>query len=266
MAGEEGALTDKQKASITALVEEYKSKVLQIIALDAEVSRWSASYVVALVVGVGWVITNQEKNKGITGFLVTEAGINWGNCLLLLFLSSINCLYILWLAIKGVQTQQLYFYLHVVVGRQVSELTNVCFNKFETWRRSPVFSKRRPGGLDWRRTVYYAAMPLIAIPVSFACLFLYFSLILRYQTLDRPRLQNLDVIFTNLFFAFVIGLHVVVFVVSISTPLFGRKWRKTALADFQDKSPSGLAEFVTEPQRHEPPPTGDAKQEMEESK
>lgn len=132
-----------EKSAVAALGEEYKARMTQILALDLEVHRWSASYLVALVVGIGWAL-GSDKIKSLSNLFIDDSGgAKYDNCYLILSIATVNALYILWMALKGFQTQQLYLYLYSVTGKQISGLISKDYNSYEVWRRSDVFCSKK---------------------------------------------------------------------------------------------------------------------------
>lgn len=232
---------ERMKSAVTALVEEYKAKITQVIGLDAEVSRWSASYIVALVVGIFWLLGN-DKQKTVESlfFVASTRTPDYPNSFLLLFIVIISCLYILWLTMKSYQIQQIYYYLHAVTSKQVSEMTGVSFNKYELYLRSSKFSK--DGGLDRRRIFYYAAMVILPLTVSASIIVMYMIFILLRQTWEVFYAQKAIVIASNVLFGLVIVLHFCVGWFAYSTTRFGSNWKAAAQEEL-----SSIQRFLSTP-------------------
>jgi len=238
---------EREKSAVAALVEEYKARLSQIIAFDNEINRWSASYIIALVVGIGWTLSSQNI-KTLSGlFLEDSRAPNFNNCYFMLSLAVINALYILWLTIKGYQAQQLHFYLHTVTGKQIRNLIDEPYNSFEIWRRSTLFcSKRREGKLDWRRTFFYLAFTLLPFGVSFSVLWMYGQFVWNNNAIEIVSNGSHLSILLNVIYVFVIVFHIVVAYVAISTSSFNKFWEKTAKIELIDESRRSVAPYVLE--------------------
>ena len=205
-------ITDREKTAVTSLLEEYKARWQHLLNLDNEVNKWSASYVIALVLGISWIL-NSDKIKGLDDLFSTR---NYDNSYFVLSLAVVNAAYMLSLAFKGYQIQQICYYLHTVVGEDVIRITGVSFNTWEVWRRSAVFcSPRRIGKSEWRRSVYYPIVTLMPFAVSFSILYMYVRFAGKYLTwLD----------FHNLYFYVVVAINLLAGFIALSTSKFNKTW------------------------------------------
>jgi hypothetical protein len=240
------AFSEREKSIVSALVEEYKSKILQIIALDAEINKWSASYIVALVVGIGWALGNEKIQNLNSLFIKDNDGLKFGNCYLILFIALINSLYILWLTIKGYQAQQIHYYINTVTGKQISELIRAPYNSFEIWRRSEIFcSKNRVGKSDWRRTFYYAILTLMPIVVSFSVLYMYGQFVFFSKKIVVNDNEKLFFFILNCSHGLIILLHIGIGCVAASTAMFNKLWRQLTLKELNDPSELSVARYIS---------------------
>lgn len=234
---------EREKSAVSALVEEYKARMTQIFALDLEVHRWSASYLVALVVGIGWAL-GSDKIKSLSNlFIEDNGGPKYDNCYLILSVATINALYILWMALKGFQTQQIYLYLYSVTGKQISELIERKYNSYEVWRRSQVFcSTKRKGNLDWRRSFFFTAFTVLPFGISFSILWMYGQFV---AFSDSVSVNDLFVHrFQIAIYIAVIVFHLVIAGVALSTTKLNMLWVNATRRELEDKSPQGINFYI----------------------
>lgn len=235
---------EREKSAVAALVEEYKARLTQILALDMEVHRWSASYLVALVISIGWVL-GSDKIGSLGGLFVEGRNPRYDNCYLILAVATINALYILWMSLKGFQTQQLYLYLYSVTGKQISELIGKRYNSYEVWRRSSVFcSEKRIGKLDWRRAFFFASFTLLPLSVSFSILWMYGQFVLFNDAviITDPSVHRTQAL---VYFA-IIAAHVVIVFVSVSTTKLNPIWVDSAKRELADKSEESISSYISQ--------------------
>lgn len=214
-------ITEREKSAVSALVEEYKVKWQQILLLDAEVKRWTASYIIGIAVGIYWVISS-DKLKDLPAIYSER---KYDNSYFILSIAVINAMYILALTLKGYQIQQIQYYLHTITGKQISKLIEIHYNSFEVWRRSGIFcSPKRIGKSEWRRTLYYSSGAILPAVLSISLLWMYIQFVLF-------ELKAFD--FRNIYFYCVIIFHIIVIIVAASTADFNRKWEKLTLEEFK---------------------------------
>lgn len=204
-----GVLSDREKTAATALIEEYKARWQQFLNLDNEVNKWASSYVIAMVISIGWVLGN-DKVKGIdTLFLAPN------NCYFILSLAVVNASYSLSVAFKGYQAQQICYYLHDVVGKELIRITGIPFNSWEVWRRIKFCSPKRAGKSEWRRSVYYPIITLLPFGVSFSILYMYVDFVGKNLSLLDPR---------NIYFVCAVAINLLAAWIALSTASFNKKW------------------------------------------
>jgi hypothetical protein len=205
-------LSDREETAVTTLLEEYKARWQHLLNLDNEVNKWSASYVIALVVGVSWILSS-EKFKGIDELFSAR---NYDNAYFILSLAVVNAAYMLSLAFKGYQIQQICYYLHTVVAANVIRITGITFNTWEVWRRSAVFcSPKRIGKSEWRRSVYYPIVTLMPFAVSDSILWMYVNFAGKNLAWSDPH---------NLYFYLVVAINLLAGFIALSTAGFNKKW------------------------------------------
>lgn len=213
------AFGEREKSAVSALVEEYKVKWQLILLLEGEIKRWTASYIVALVIGIYWILSS-ERIKGIYNVFWERS---YDNSYLILTLAVINASYSLAIAFKAYQIQQVYYYLHTVTGKDITKLIRLQFNSFEVWRRSGLFcSPRRIGKSEWRRAIYYPIITILPFGLSISILWMY----IQYVLLE---LKFWDI--HNIYFYLVVIYHGLVVIVAISTSSFNSKWEKLTLEE-----------------------------------
>jgi hypothetical protein len=206
-------ISEREKVAVAALVEEYKTKWLQVLALDSEVNKWSASYLVALILGIAWLL-GSDKVQSLSDLF---SGRGYDNSYFILSIAIINVIYVFSMSMKGYQIQQILYYLHTVNRKELEPLIMRSFNSFEGWRRSEAsHSLRGIGKTEWRRTVYFGIVTLLSLAVSFSIIWMYGQFVW-YKNIPNN-------IFHNLFYYCVIIIHIIVGVVGFSTAVFNNKW------------------------------------------
>lgn len=199
-------------AEVLVLSEEYKIRWQQVLDLDGEVNRWTASYVIALVVGISWIMGSDR----IGDLQQIYSGRNYNNCYFVLSLALINAAYILSLTFKGYQIQQLRLFLYKEICKPLNQLAHTKCKLWEMWHRME-FSERRKGKPEWRRALYYPIVTLLPFAVSVSILGTYFYYAGSTLGLRDPH---------NIFFYAVIVITMIASVLSISTIHFNKRWER----------------------------------------
>lgn len=218
-------LNDREKTAVTTLLEEYKARWQHLLNLDNEVNKWSASYVIALVVGISWILSS-EKFKGLDELFSAR---NYDNAYFILSLAVVNAAYMMSLAFKGYQIQQICYYLHTVIATDVIRLTGVTFNTWEVWRRSAVFcSPKRIGKSEWRRSIYYPIVTLMPFSVSVSILWMYITFAGKNLAWSDPH---------NIYFYFIVAINLLAGFIALSTAGFNKKWEILTLSTLRKSNP-----------------------------
>lgn len=212
---------DREKTAVTALLEEYKARWQQLLNLDSEVNKWTASYVIALVIGISWVL-GSERIKGLDELFSAR---NYDNTYFILSLALINAAYSLSLAFKGYQVQQISFYLHTVVGKDIVRLTGVPFNLWEVWRRASFCTAGRIGKSEWRRAVYYPIITLLPFAVSVSILWI-------YRRYAGTQLRWSDP--HNIYFYCVVTINIIAASIAFSTIGFNTRWKQLTRKELEE--------------------------------
>ncbi len=216
---------NRQDTEVLVLSEEYKIHWQQVLELDGEINRWTASYVIALVVGISWIMGTDR----IGDLQQIYSGRKYDNCYFVLSLALINAAYILSLTFKGYQIQQLRLYLYREICRPLNRLAYTKCKLWEIWHRTE-FSKGREGKPEWRRSLYYPIITLLPFAVSVSILGTYFYYAGRELKACDPR---------NIFFYIVIIINIAALLLSISTLHFNKLWKeevKNAEKDSREKT------------------------------
>lgn len=196
----------REALRITVLTEEFKTRWQQIVEWDDQVDKWTASYAIALTVGVSWILGSDRITRLDQFF--TER--NNDNSYFLLSLALVNAAYILYMTFKGYQIQQLRLYLYSNVCKSLNEIIKRESNSWETWHR-------RKGKSEWRRVLYYPVMTISPFAVSVFILWFYLHYVGVHIAWSDPH---------NIYFYFVIIIQVAGIILSISTTVFNRKWKR----------------------------------------
>jgi hypothetical protein len=203
---------NRQDTEVLVLSEEYKIRWQQVLDLDGEINRWTASYVIALVVGISWIMGSDRIGE----IQQIYSGRNYDNCYFVLSLALINAAYSLSLTFKGYQIQQLRLYLYREVCTPLTRLAHTKSKLWETWHRTE-FSKGREGKPEWRRSLYYLIITLLPFAVSASILGTYV-----YHAGIGLKLWDLR----NIFFYIVIFINMAALLLSISTLGFNKLWEE----------------------------------------
>jgi hypothetical protein len=145
-----------------ALLEDFRSHWQALLQIEAEVSRWTTVYAAALVLAAGAcfardTVLAENPEKALANPVVAAA---------LLLLAGVNAVYILALAFKGYQCQQLRLYLYDVLGKRLRELTDAAFNHFELWQRIAFVPPHKRGRPEPIRLVYYVSQTIVPFTTS----------------------------------------------------------------------------------------------------
>jgi hypothetical protein len=156
---------EKNKLIVTTLLEDFKARWQELLNFENENSRWQTLYVTALMLVIGWILSN----SGEAGKYRTIAEIFKGdNSFLVLSLALVNAIYTLAMAYKGYQIQEIAQYLYNNIGTAISEHAEIHFNSWEKWRRD---EKGKPILI---RSVYYSIIGILPTAVSATILALYY--------------------------------------------------------------------------------------------
>jgi hypothetical protein len=96
----------------------------------------------------------------------------------------LNAAYILALAFKGYQIQQIGLYLYGDISIRITALTGGAFNTWEEWRRTQRREHARYVGPELVRILYFAIISAIPVSVSGALLYVYWHFIGATQALS----------------------------------------------------------------------------------
>lgn len=206
-------MNSRESAALTVLIEDFKARWQHFLNLDNEVNRWTASYAIGLVVSISWILNSQRFDN--LNDLFTARNSN--NSYFLLSLALVNALYILSLAFKGYQIQQICLYLCVQVGKEIEDITGAPFNSWEIWRRTYFNQPEQEGRVEWRRRLYYPIVTFLPFVVSATLLGLYFKYVAR-------QVGWFDV--HNLYFYFVLLINLTAAVLAMSTMGLNKDWEK----------------------------------------
>lgn len=206
-------MDNRESAALAVLTEDFKARWQHFMNLDNEVNKWTASYAIGLVISISWILSSQRFNQ--LNELFTERNSN--NSYFVLSLALINAAYILSLAFKGYQIQQICLYLCVQVGKEIEELTGAPFNSWEIWRRTYFNKQDHQGRVEWRRRLYYPIVTFLPFVASATVLGLYVKYVAR-------QVGWFDL--HNLYFYFVLAVNLTAGVLSISTIGLNKDWEK----------------------------------------
>lgn len=203
----------RESAALMVLTEDFKARWQHFLNLDNEVNKWTASYAIALVVSISWILNSQRFN-GLDELFTAR---NFNNSYFILSLALVNAVYILSLAFKGYQIQQICLYLCAQVGKEIEDITGAPFNSWETWRRTYFNSPEHQGRVEWRRKLYYPIVTFLPFVASVTVLGLYIKYVGR-------QVGWLDV--HNLYFYFVVLINATAGVLAASTMGLNKDWEK----------------------------------------
>lgn len=196
---------EKDKLVVTTLLEDFKARWQELLNFENENSRWQTLYVTALMLVIGWVLSN----SGEVGKYRTISEIFRGdNSFFVLSLALVNAIYTLAMACKGYQIQEIAQYLYKNIGTVISRKTELHFNSWEEWRRD---EKGRPLLI---RVAYYPIVGLLPTAVSTTILGLYY-----YHESKLP-----DHLAQNIFSVFVSVFVLLSFVIAVSTTRMNKRW------------------------------------------
>jgi hypothetical protein len=196
----------KQTLQITVLNEELKIRWQQLLLWDEAVDKWMASYAIALVVSVSWILSTERIGK--LNQLFSERDNN--NSYFILGLAIVNAVYLLFITFKGYQINQLRMYIFKNIAVPLNEIAGLDANQWEVF-------VRRDGKPEWRRYLYYPIMTVAPFGVSVIILGMYWHYLgCELGWLDRH----------NKVFYFVALLQVVALVLSLSTTTINTGFRK----------------------------------------
>src|SRR5688500_18061200 len=100
---------DEQRLLVTTvLIEEFKARWQQVMAWDSQTDKWMASCIIALVVGVSWILSS-ERVTHIDQLFRERDG---DNSYFILVLAVVNAAYSLYITFMGYQIHQLRLYLY----------------------------------------------------------------------------------------------------------------------------------------------------------
>jgi hypothetical protein len=202
---------ERNQLKVIVLTEEYKARWQQLMSWDEQSDKLMASYAIALVVAVSWILGTERFSTLAQLF----SGRDYDNSYFILSLALVNAVYILYVTFKGYQIHQMRLYLYKEVVAPLNDITDSQAHQWEAWHRT-VFQSRRKGKPEWRRLLYYPIITIAPFLVSAFVLWSYF------QYAGRS-LQNFDR--HNIYFYFVTAVQLAGLVLSISVTQFNNKWK-----------------------------------------
>lgn len=207
MVEKEKLALERDKLAVTSLIEDFKARWQELLNFENENSRWQTLYVTALILVVGWVLSNSGESVGAKYRSITDI-FNGENSYLLLCLAFINAIYTLAMAYKGYQIQEIAQYLYSILGSVVSEKTASPFNSWEKWRRD------KEGKPIFVRTIFYFIIGVLPTAVSGTILALFY-----YNEFKYPISSAI-----NLFSYFVTIFVILSLVTALLTTRMNKRW------------------------------------------
>lgn len=172
---------------INSLLQEYSSRWQEILAIESEVSTWSTIYLTGVLAAIAWTL-GRDKGQTVKDALRLNRR---QSPIYLLTLALLNSIFILALAVKSYNIQEIALYIHENLAPRLRVLTGEPFDFWEEWRRIHASSSGRQ--------IFYASSSLLPLVVSAALLRMYRDSV-RTQT-SRRRVSRPV--------AFVIGIQVI---------------------------------------------------------
>lgn len=206
----------RQALQIAVLTEELRTRWQQLIQWDESVDKWMASYAIALVVGVSWIL-GTERVGDLAQFFQQR---NSNNGYFILALAVVNAVYLLSIAFKGYQHNQLRIYIFTNITGPLNEISNLEANQWEKLHR-------RKGKPEWRRLFYYPIMTTAPFGVSVVVLIMYYLYVGSKHGWFNPH---------NLAFYFAVLLNIAALVLSLSSTKLNKKWKEVIDAQGQRKA------------------------------
>lgn len=203
-------IENEKVLKVTVLTEEFKARWQQIMALDSQTDKWMATYTIALVVGVSWILSS-EKITSVNQFFLER---NYDNSYFILSLAIVNATYSLYIAFMGYQIHQLRLFLYKEICTPLYQITDINVNNWEIWHRTE-FQKKRKGKPEWRRVLYYSVITLLPFAVSVFILVSYYQIVGRNLSWGNSH---------NVFFYFVILIQLLSLILSLSVMGQNQQW------------------------------------------
>lgn len=160
-------MDEREKAAVSALLEDFKARWQELLNFENENNRWSTLYITALILVVSWLLNN-DRYQGL-GDLFHRGE----NSYFIVSIALINAIYTLAMALKSYQIQQIALYLYSEVGARISALTRQPFNSWERWRREDFHTAERKGKPQLILVFYYVTISTLPAAVSITILTLY---------------------------------------------------------------------------------------------
>lgn len=197
------------------LIEEYKCHHTQIIAFDNDIHKWSAAYIVALFVSIGWFMVQGNRDSLSTSLSGADgAGLAVGFCFL--FIQVINAIYMLWIIRKLLQTQHLRLYLAERVSPLLRGESIALFSTFDSYRRTfPENDELPEARLTTRRRTENA---FVILPVMLAVVGYFYLTTILISSYNKLHGYSNVILWTVLLVLNVLSLLFYIFI-----GIFGRK-------------------------------------------
>lgn len=202
---------EKKKIEIGLYVEDFKARWQELLNLENENNRWTTLYVTALLLVIGWVLSNSSK-YGSLRILYAESD----NAYFIMGIAVVNALYTLAMAFKGYQIQQIAQYQYEFLADRIWKLSATPFDEWERYRREAFSSRRGPEPL---RAAYFLLISSLPTIVSYTIIILYWAFEWQRQT-EFHHGQN----FRNWFSVAVFLLVNIILLLSVYTAKLNKRW------------------------------------------
>jgi hypothetical protein len=163
-------LDELANSGVSILVEDFKTRLQELLTLSGEISTWTLTYCTALVLTIAWILA--RKRDEVDNLFESQKGIT---PLLILFVALVNALYILGIVVKSYNIHLNALYLNEVLSPRIRQMTGEpAFYTWDQWRRANI---SRTGNI-----VYYGYYLLIVLVPLFVSGFI----LGRYWHHERP--------------------------------------------------------------------------------